>query len=207
MIAKPVILLGGGGHAKVCIDVLNKQSRKIIGFVSPDENSETVLGVAHLGDDDLVLNYSPDDVELVNAIGFLPKSSVRQVCYERFKQKAYTFVTLVHSSAIIAEEVILKEGAQVMAGTVIQPGVIVGENSIINTRVSVDHDCNLGSNCHIAPGSVLCGNVVLGEGVFVGSGAVIIQNIHVPADSIIAAGETVRKNVSALSDKQKVGIQ
>ena len=84
-----------------------------------------------------------------------------------------------------------------MAGAVIQAGVRVAENTIINTKTSVDHDCQIGSHVHLAPGVTVCGNVKIGDSVHVGSGATIIQGIIVGPRCLIGAGTLVRSNVPA----------
>ncbi len=35
---------------------------------------------------------------------------------------------------------------------------------IINTRASVDHDCELGDFVHVGPGAVITGSVTVGNG-------------------------------------------
>ncbi|MCH9644432.1 MAG: acetyltransferase [Gammaproteobacteria bacterium] len=190
---KPVIVLGAGGHAKVCIDILKRSGRDILGLVAPDRQSPA-LNVKQLGDDRVVLTYSPGEVLLVNGIGHMPRNKLRYDIYKKFKDKEYNFETLVHPDAVVADDVLLKEGAQVMAGAIIQPSTIVGRNTIVNTKVSIDHDGAIGSYCHIAPGATLCGGVVLKDHVFVGAGATIIQNVQVSIDAIISTGAVIKQD-------------
>ena len=56
----PVIVIGGGGHAKVLVSTLLLQNRSIFGFVDPKPSLPPLLGIVHLGDDDLVFLHSPD---------------------------------------------------------------------------------------------------------------------------------------------------
>jgi UDP-perosamine 4-acetyltransferase len=91
---------------------------------------------------------------------------------------------------------VFDEGVQVMAGAIVQPGVRVGANSVLNSRSSVDHDCVIGSHVHVAPGAVLCGSVVVGDHAFVGAGATVIQGVHIGAGAVIGAGVVVIRNVA-----------
>ena len=50
----PVIVVGGGGHAKVLVSTLLLQHRKVLGFVDP-KSLLPLLGIASLGDDDGVV--------------------------------------------------------------------------------------------------------------------------------------------------------
>ena len=193
---KPVIIIGSGGHAKVCIDLLQKLGRTVVGVVSQDRVVKSVLGVPVLGDNDHIYEYKPDDIELVNGVGFLPGRLARRELFDKFKSLSYVFSTLIHPSAVIAGGVCIKEGAQVMAGVVIQASTVIGKNCIVNTRASVDHDCDIADHCHLAPGVTLCGSVSVGLATFIGVGSVVSNGLTIGQDVTIAAGKTVIKSVA-----------
>jgi UDP-perosamine 4-acetyltransferase len=192
-----IIVLGAGGHAKVLIDALLASSAVIVGIVDPNPAlaGTKILGVSVLGGDDVVNEYPPSQVHLVNGLGSVGLPIIRQQLYERFKGMCYTFATVVHPSAVVASDVVLGEGAQIMAGVVIQPGSHIGINSIVNTRASVDHDCIIGKHVHIAPGVTLSGGVLVGEHSHIGTGATLIQGISIGNCCVVAAGAVVTKNV------------
>lgn len=195
----PVLLLGAGGHAKVLVEALLANAAVIAGVVDADPalRGTTVLGVPVLGGDELVGEFPPSEVLLVNAIGSVALPAKRRELFGKFKALGYRFAQVVHPSAVVASDVELGEGAQVMAGTVIQPGSRIGSNVIVNTRASVDHDCILGDDSHIAPGVTISGGVRIGNGVHVGTGATIIQGISIDNDCFVAAGAVVVDNLSA----------
>jgi UDP-perosamine 4-acetyltransferase len=192
----PVVVLGGGGHAKVLLDVLCLTGVPVLGISLPDGQG-TVPGPYPVipGDDEVFARFAPDEVRLVNAVGSVGPSPHRQRLFERFKAGGFTFATLIHPSAVVAGDVEISEGAQIMAGAVIQPGCKIGRNAIVNTRASVDHDVAVGDHAHVSPGAVLCGGVSIGSGTHVGAGAVIIQNVRVGSGSLIAAGSVVVRDV------------
>jgi sugar O-acyltransferase (sialic acid O-acetyltransferase NeuD family) len=197
----PVIVIGGGGHSLVLIDVLRLLSFEIIGYTDPDvqlQNKRT-LGVKYLGDDDVIYNYAPKDICLVNAIGSVASTKLRCEIYQTFQAKGYSFSTVVHPSAIVSSDVLLSEGVQIMAGAIIQPGSQIGPNTLINTKASVDHACTIGAHVHIAPGVTLSGGVYIEDNAHVGTGATVIQQIHIGNNSVVGAGAVVLKNVRAKS--------
>ena len=132
-------------------------------------------------------------------LALLGKSDFRRKLFESFKAKGYFFASVQHPSAIVSKGAFLLEGVQIMAGAILQIGCTVGDNSIINTKASVDHDTVIGSHVHIAPGVTLCGNVRIENCVHIGSGATIIQNIQICQDSTVGAGSLVIRNISANS--------
>ena len=192
---KPVIILGAGGHAKVIADALLQSGHKILGFVIPDKKQETSFyGFSVLSDDDID-TFQPDSVVLANGIGALPYQGKRRALAARMRDQGYTFTTIIHPSAVVASDVELAEGVQVMAGSVIQSGTKIGIDSIINTGVLLDHDCKIAERCHLAPGVVCSGGVNIGEGTHVGTGVLVIQNISIGKNSVVAAGSVIYKNV------------
>ena len=197
MDALPIIVLGAGGHAKVLVDALRLRHANIIGLVTPDTGSLSIYGLPMLGTDHVVDSYPAPSVRLVNGIGSILQPVKRREVFERFKAKGYLFESVIHPSAIIARDVELGEGVQIMAGAVIQAGSRIGANSIVNTRVAVDHDCRIGAHVHLAPGVTLCGNVGVEETVHVGSGATVIQGIKIGYDAMVGAGALVIRDVPA----------
>jgi UDP-perosamine 4-acetyltransferase len=188
----PVIVLGAGGHARVLVDTLRFSKVNVLGAADP---SSKIKGfpVPLVGtDEDLIKKYKPDEIYLVNGVAGTHVSPLRQEIYRRFKQEGFKFLSVAHPSAVIAEDVTLCEGTQVMAGAVIQAGTVIGENSIINTRASVDHDCRVGAHVHVAPGAILCGGVTVEDSCHIGAGAILIQGARVQARQFVKAGERIQ---------------
>lgn len=191
----PVILLGCGGHGRVLIEILHKCSIPVLGYTDRTNFLDLTQDIPYLGDDEAVFGYDSDEIFLVNGIGTPVNTEKRKQLYEHFKKKGYRFSCVVDPSAVVSRFVQIKEGAQVIAGAIIHTGTVIGENSIINTKASVDHDCKIGAHVHIAPGATLCGNVIVENGVHVGAGATVIQGIKLGNNSIVAAGAVVIHDV------------
>lgn len=195
----PVIVLGGGGHAKVLIDALKLCGTRIIGVVDPAPHAPNaaILGVPVLGGDEVVYAKDPSEVLLVNALGTVTVSDRRRQLFAGFKQRGFSFASVIHPSSVVAADAVLGEGVQIMAGAVLQAGCRIGENSIVNTRASLDHDCLIGPHVHISPGVTLSGQVVVGEGSHIGTGATVIQGMTIGEGCLVAAGAVVVKPLKA----------
>lgn len=198
---KPILVIGGGGHAKVLINCLLLCKLNILGIVDSALNKigQNILGVPIIGTDEAIFRYKPSEILLVNAIGSTCSLTLRSNVFESFKSCGYYFAPVIHPSAIIAADVVMDEGVQIMAGAIIQPGCRIGDNSIVNTRASVDHDCYIGDHVHVAPGVTLSGGTTIGDNCHVGTGAVIIQGISVGKCCLVAAGAVV---VNDIGDNQ-----
>lgn len=194
---KPVILLGAGGHAKVLLDILLEKNIEVLGIAEKDGTDlpSGLYGVPVIGSDSDVQQYPPDKVELVNGIGSVGSTALRQKVYERFKRQGYRFTQVIHPRAVVSIRAELGEGVQIMAGAVVNIGTRIKEDSIINTNASVDHDCLIGAHVHIAPGVTLSGGVTVGEGSHIGTGASVMQGIEIGANVIVGAGAVVIDNI------------
>jgi UDP-perosamine 4-acetyltransferase len=194
---KPVLVIGGGGHAKVLIDCLLLNKVQVLGIVDAELNKkgQRVFNIPIIGTDELIFDFRPSDISLVNGLGSTKSTAVRREIFDRYKESGYSFASIVHPTAIVASDVVLDEGVQIMAGVIIQPGCCLGNNVIINTKASIDHDCNVGDHVHVAPGTTVSGGVIIGAGSHIGTGTVIIQNVIVGKNSITGAGAIVVNNV------------
>lgn len=192
---KPIIMLGNGGHASVLTEILLSQNRNIIGFTAP-KKEENQFGIPYLGNDEMILKYDSKEVELVLGIGSVCVNDFRRKIFELFINEDYTFVNVIHPSAILAPSVKLGQGVQIMAGAIIQTNTIIDDNTIVNTGSKIDHDCEIGAHVHLAPGTTLSGGVKIGNGTHVGTGASIIQNIRIGNNCLIGAGAVVIHDIN-----------
>lgn len=198
-----VFILGAGGHTKVLLDcLLSYDHINILGILDINValQDQTLKGIPiFCNEQDFLQSHTPETMKLVNGIGSIALPLQRLNIFKKFKNKGFDFVSAIHSHAYIAKDVILGEGVQIMAGSIMQSGCQIGNNVIINTRASIDHDCHVGDHVHLAPGVVCCGDVIIGEGSHIGSGAVILQGITIGNNSLIAAGAVVTSHCRAFS--------
>src|SRR3990172_7312079 len=164
-----IVILGGGGHAKVLIDLMHTQDDyEVAGILDSGlEKSSKVLGVPILGGDELLIELFKTGVKMACiGVGSVKDNSIRKRLYEKAKQIGFLIPPVSHLHAWISKETKLGEGAQIMAGVVIQPNTLVGENTIVNTSATVDHDCIIGRDVHICPGVIVSGGVSIGDNAF-----------------------------------------
>jgi len=192
----PVIILGGGGHARVLADALQLAGRRVLGFTAPQRQPELAPGIGWLGDDTAIEAHDPASVALVNGLGSTRAIEQRRRIYERLTGRSYRFAAVQHPSAVVSTlGTELGRGSQLLAGSLISPGVRLGDNVLINSRVAVEHDCRVGDHSHLATGAVLCGGCEVGPTVHVGAGATVIQGIRIGQGAVIGAGSVVTKDV------------
>lgn len=192
-----VLLIGGGGHASVLLEILIEQKINIIGYVSPipAANQKLFSTIHWFKSDEDILQFDKSMIKLVNGIGSLPRNTIRTDLYHQYKNLGYSFATLISGKADVSNYACLEEGVQVMRGAIIQTGACIGYNSIVNTGAIIDHDCSIGSNNHIAPGVTISGQVTSSSNVHFGTGSSVIQSIEINKNAVVGAGTTITKNV------------
>ena len=194
-----IILLGGGGHAKVLIDLINASGQfEISGILDTQLEAGTkVLNIPVIGDDDLLSGlYNKGIKNVCIAVGSVKDTTRRRMLFDKVKQIGFLVPYLLHPQAIIvSRNVHFSEGVQIMAGVTVQTGSLFKENTIINTGAIIEHDCSIGSHVHICSGVVISGGCTVGDGTFIGAGATVMQGINIGKCVTVAAGAVVVKDV------------
>lgn len=184
-----VILIGGGGHAKVIIDCIQAAGGCVAGILDDGLAPGTrILDVPVLGK--IADREAYSGHQFLIAIG---SNAVRRRIAESGNLQ---WATAVHPSAVVSPYARIGEGTVVMAGAVVNPGAVVGSHCIVNTGAIVEHDNRLGDFVHISPGAALGGTVTVGEGTHVGIGATVRNNIDICGGCTIGAGAAVVKNIT-----------
>lgn len=193
----PIVIIGAGGHGKVLAGALLRAGQTILGLVDadPELKGKRVLGLPVLGGDECL----KPGMRLVNGVGSTGRPARRREIFENFKDKGFDFVTVVDPSAVIGQDALIGEGAQILMGVVVQPSVVIGRNCIVNTKASLDHDVVLGAHTHVAPGCVLSGGVIVGDEAHIGTGAAVRQGVKIASGAVIGVGAAVISDVAANS--------
>tara|TARA_B110000211_G_C14076953_1_gene552550 strand:- start:217 stop:888 length:672 start_codon:yes stop_codon:yes gene_type:complete len=192
-----VIIIGSSGHSKVVIDLFEKEGKyDIIGLIDDfrEIGGETLGYKVLRGDLDVpeLLKINPD-AKLFVAIG---DNWIRKIVVDKFESMIpnVTFATVVHPSAQIGKNVILGKGIAIMAGAIINSSSLIGDFTIINTKASIDHDCEMGDFSSLAPNVTTGGNVSIGSYSAISISATVLQGVSVGTHCVIGAGALLLKS-------------
>jgi sugar O-acyltransferase (sialic acid O-acetyltransferase NeuD family) len=188
-----IVVVGGGGHARVVISILRKlKYHCILGYTDLEDHG-AVLGVPYLGSDRelAVQTVGPKKLNAVLALGQIGLGKPRHELWTRLHSLALSFPLIVSPDAIVNEGVSGGEGAVVMDGAVINTGATIGCGAIVNTNSTVEHDVLLEDWVHVAPGATISGGVTVGRYSMIGAGATVIEGIKITAGCMVGAGATV----------------
>ena len=191
-----LILVGGGGHCRSCIDVIEREGKyKIAGIIDrPSKVGQEVLGYKIIGTDkdfpSLVHRYR----YFLITIGQINSPALREKLYQQLLEMGAVFPRIISPLAYISEYAHIDNGTIVMHHAVINVGASIGYNCIINTNAIIEHDVKIGNHCHISTGAVLNGEVQLGQGTFVGSNSVCREGVKIGDYCLVGMGVRVLKN-------------
>ena len=188
-----IILIGGGGHALSCLDViLSTGKHKILGYVDPVSRGEW-MGIPWLGDDSVLPQLLQNCRNVFIGIGQIESSNLRTSIIRSLKERGALFPTIIAPTAYVSPLATLGEGTIVMEGAHVGPGAIIGEHCILNTKSIVEHGVRIGDYVHVSTGAIVNGDVEIGEKVFIGSSSVICQGIKVPSEKFVQANQFIGK--------------
>lgn len=196
--SKPgLILIGAGGHAHACIDVIEQHGGyQIAGLIGmPDEMHDHHLGYAVIGTDaDLPKLVKTIPYALIT-LGQIKTPAHRTRLYQQVVALGFQLPTIIVPSAYVSRHATVGAGTIVMHGAIVSAGTSVGKNCIINTRALLEHDATVADHCHISTGAIINGNTVIGSGSFVGSGSIIKEGASLGQNCLVGMGLAVRQNL------------
>lgn len=192
-----LVLIGGGEHATVVVDVARTRPERwlVKGFCNHASTPRMEsAGVSWLGDDPAQL---PGSARLILATGGLGVSNRRADLVRRFTVTGGpAWAALVHATAYVSPTATIAPGALICAGAVVNPGAVVGAHCIVNTGAIVEHDVRLEAFAMLGPGVVVGGGAVIGEGSFLGLGCRVRDHVQIGAGATVAMGAVVIGSVA-----------
>lgn len=195
--ARPLVIVGAGGHARSCIDVIEMNGQfDVVGLIGrTEEIGRTVLAYPVIGSDADLSALAGQGACAIIAVGQIRTDEVRRSLFERLCRIGFELPVIVSPLAHVSRHAEVGNGSIIMHYAMVNAGARVGSNCIINTAGVIEHDSQVGDHCHISTGAILNGGVRVGAGCFVGSRSVVREGCSIGEGSVIGAGLTVRRDV------------
>lgn len=191
---KKIVLIGAGGHANSCIDVINGTKKYKIIFLLEKKISKNLIKYNRL-------TYNNENLQKIKkkvnyafvCFGQIKNKFSRQKVFENLSKKGFKFPIIISNSSYVSKNSKILDGSIIMQKSVINSNAKIGYNNIINTGSIIEHDVSIGNHNHIAPGVIINGGVTIGNNCFIGSGSIIKQGLTIKNNSFIQAGKVVLK--------------
>ena len=194
-----ILLIGAGGHARSCIDVLEEENQfEIAGLIEKGESiSNESLGYPVIGTDDDLKVLRQQYKNALITVGQIKSPKIRIKLYQLLKELDFTLPVIISSQAYVSKHAQIGEGSIIMHGVIINANAKIGNNCIINNRALIEHDAIIGNHSHIATGAIVNGGVSVGSESFIGSGVVTKQYISIGNNCSVGAGVTLKSDVKS----------
>lgn len=179
-------LYGASGHAKVIIEILEKNNIPVKGIFDDNKN---ITALFNYNVNAYPAGFDPLHDKMIISIG---NNSIRKQIASSID---VNFETAIHPFTSISSRSKIGAGTVVMAGVTINAEAIIGKHCIVNTNASIDHECIIEDFVNISPNAALCGNVTVGEGTHIGAGTVVIPGVKIGKWCNIGAGSVVIRDV------------
>lgn len=195
------VLLGAGGHARVLLDALRAGDQSVDYVILDADAGRTgdmLYDTPIIGTDGSLGSVAAEGVSnFIVAVGGNGHNRIRQKLFDQALSMGLQPMSVIHPSAIRSPYARIGDGIQMLAGSIVNAGAVVGLNVIINTGAIVEHDCEIAAHVHVATGARLGGGVTVGTGAHVGAGATIKPGIRIGDWAIVGAGAVVVRDVPA----------
>lgn len=187
-----ILLIGGGGHCKAVIDVIELEGRfKIAGIIDQKKLlGSKVLGYEVIGNDDDLKSLSKHYKYAFITVGQIYSNELRVKIYQHLKTLNFTLPTIISPLAYLSKHAQLGEGTILMHHSIVNANSIIGINCIVNSKALVEHDCKVENHVHISTNATINGGCVVKEHTFVGSGATTKESVTL--SGFIKAGSVVK---------------
>ena len=178
---RKIILIGGGGHCKSAIDVIEQEGKYKIAGIIDKKNllGSKVLGYPVIGTDIDINRLAKNYQNALITLGFIKNPTLRIKLFNLAKKAGFKLPSIVSPRAYISRHSKIGVGTIVMHNVIVNANSVIGDNCIINSKALIEHDCLISSHSHISTNVVINGGVKVGARCFIGSNVTSKNNIEI----------------------------
>ena len=195
---RKLIIWGGTGNFKVLCELLTDDYQIIGYFDNNPDIARSYRGIPWLGNSKSFegWKHDPANANCAFIVSIGPgHGAVRKAIHKSLVSSGLIPITAIHRTAFVAPTVEIGSGSQVYANATISVDTKIGNQCIINTRASIDHECYIEDGATVGPGAVLAGLVQVGPCSDIYTGAVILPRIRIGQNAVVGAGAVVIRDV------------
>jgi sugar O-acyltransferase (sialic acid O-acetyltransferase NeuD family) len=185
-----IILIGGGGHCKSVIDVIEQEGRfEIAGIVDkPELLGSNVLGYSVIGNDSDLGNLAKRYQYALITVGQIKSPLLRIKLFDLATEAGFILPSIISPNAYVSKYASIGNGVIIMHNALVNVSASIGDNCIVNSKALIEHDCLISKHCHVSTNATINGGVIVQSGCFIGSGTITKESITIGENSFIKAG-------------------
>jgi len=191
---KNIVLIGGGGHCKSVIDVIEQEKKyKISGIVDKQEFlGANILGYEVICNDLDLESLVKKFKYAIITVGHIKSANLRIKLFNLAKKVGFILPAIISPNSYVSRHSKIDAGTVVMHHAIINANTCIGKNCIVNSKALIEHDCTILNHCHISTNVTINGGVKIGSKCFIGSNVTTKDNIQIKENSFIKAGTLIK---------------
>ena len=191
---KKIILIGGGGHCKSVMDVIEQEKKyKIYGIIDKPEFLGTkILKYKVIGNDLDLKSFAKEVKNALITVGQIKSAKLRVKLFKLAKKAGFILPSIISPNSYVSKHSKIGNGSIVMHHAIVNANTSIGDNCIINSKALIEHDCSISNHCHISTSTTINGGVKIGSECFIGSNVTTKNNIQIKENSFIKAGTLIK---------------
>lgn len=201
---KKLAIIGNGSYAMMMKEYLEMDLEKngtLCAYVVDEMyiKQKEIQGIPVLSFEKFKNKYTPDEIGLIMGIGYTQMGKVRRHIFELCKSWGYHFENYIHATAIIAPNVQMGEGNNILEGVILESGVVLGNANLLYCGVMIAHSTEVGSYNTFSVRSSVAGCVHIKNNCFLGISSAVRDHIIMEDYVLLGAAAYGYKNMTAYS--------
>lgn len=194
---KVLAILGSGGHGREILElakIVNSHYKKWdkVVFAEKESKNYNMVNDIEVVDESKLANLYGSNFEVIVGVG---EPTIREKLIETIEKSRFNSATLIHPGVLVPNTSVIKAGSVIQQGCFISCNVEVGNHSYLQPNVVIGHNCKIGDNCIVSAGVNMGGTINIGTNTFIGIGVSIKQGLHIGKNSIIGMGSVVLSDI------------
>ena len=172
---KKIIIFGVSDLGRLLLWYLKKDTlREVVAFTANKDyiDQDSYCGLPVIPFENITEIYSPDDYEILIAIGNRKMNDIRKKVFYDCKEKGDTIASYIHSTVSL-NSCDLGEGNILLENCLIYPFSKIGKGNLLWDHVLISHDCVVGDFNTFSSYADLCGYVTIGNNGYYGKHCII----------------------------------
>jgi sugar O-acyltransferase (sialic acid O-acetyltransferase NeuD family) len=197
--SKKLIIIGNTTNARLAHWFFNRDSEyEVVAFVVNQIYIKEKIwqGLPVVAFEEVEKLYPPSDYDAFIAIGYTKMNKIREMMYNKTKEKGYFLPNYISSKSSFLTEETIGDNNLILEDNTIQPFVKIGNNNVIWSGNHIGHDTTLHNHITITSHVVISGYCVINNNCFLGVNSTLHNDIILEKETLVAAGAIISKSTS-----------
>jgi sugar O-acyltransferase (sialic acid O-acetyltransferase NeuD family) len=191
---KRLIIIGNTSNARLAYHYFKTDSKYEVVAFSVDQKyieEETFCGLPIISFEKIEKEYTPSNYDAFVAIGYNDMNRVRELMYQKTKDKGYHLPNYISSKCSFLTNEPLGDNNLILEDNTIQPFVKIGSNNVFWSGNHIGHDAKIMDHCFISSHVVISGFTIIENNCFLGVNSTFRDGIKIAPYTLIGAGTTI----------------